>query len=71
MIGGCGALPHAPAGRSSPCTPGTSDGRANKHNGITLYKENQASKPLSFQLPLYPGHVCDVPKLEFRNLREN
>ena len=33
MIGGCGALPHAPAGRSSPCTPGTSDGRANKHAG--------------------------------------
>ena len=25
---GCGALPHAPAGRSSPCTPGTSAGRA-------------------------------------------
>ena len=25
---GCGALPHAPAGRSSPCTPGTSNGRA-------------------------------------------
>ena len=24
MIGGCGALPHTPAGRSSPCTPGTS-----------------------------------------------
>ena len=23
-IWGCGALPHAPAGRSSPCTPGTS-----------------------------------------------
>ena len=24
LIRGCGALPHAPAGRSSPCTPGTS-----------------------------------------------
>ena len=23
-FGECGALPHAPAGRSSPCTPGTS-----------------------------------------------
>ena len=24
LIRGCGALPHTPAGRSSPCTPGTS-----------------------------------------------
>ena len=31
--GGCGALPHAPAGRSSPCTPGTSDGRAQEATG--------------------------------------
>ena len=32
-FGGCGALPHAPAGRSSPCTPGTSCGRAQGATG--------------------------------------
>ena len=32
-FGGCGALPHAPAGRSSPCTPGTSCGRAQVATG--------------------------------------
>ncbi len=32
-VGGCGALPHAPAGRSSPCTPGTSCGRAQVATG--------------------------------------
>ena len=41
--GWCGALPHAPAGRSSPCTPGTSCGRAQEAT------ENQASKLPSFQ----------------------
>ena len=40
MIRGCGALPHAPAGRSSPCTPGTSDGRANRRPGC-LQRESQ------------------------------
>ena len=45
-LGGCGALPHTPAGRSSPCTPGTSATcQLARRNSA---EESQTSKPLNF-----------------------
>ena len=62
LIGRCGALPHAPAGGSSPCTPGTSATcQLARWNNA---EESQASKPLNFQ-----ASTCPCPPARLRRAK--
>ena len=78
LIGGCGALPYAPAGEGRLMPPRrTENGERRTENARQARDEEivgvwggapprkpslQASKLPSFHLPLHSRHVCDVPK---------
>ena len=59
---GCGALPHAPAGRTSPCTPGTSDGRAYRTTQRLVERKSnlQASNRPYTKKPAKHQSLCET-----------